>query len=745
MWATGGGWSTLFAQPSWQAGPGVLNNGQRGNPDVAWDADPQTGVVVPVFNNANGFYYFYVLGGTSVGSPCWAGAMALIDQKAGSPLGFINPAIYSILNNPAEYSKAFHDVTVGNNNPYSATKGWGPLTGIGSPNLGELADYLAPTGQLPVVVTNDLSDAPGKAYAYGKTVHLTAVVAHNKTISGPVTATIASSTGAVIASNIAMTYKASAGAWLGSYVIKLTDPPGEWSVTVTAANSSSIGEGYTSFAVGDGVSIMNPPYITGITYYNIGDTIHVDSYVVDTSGNNVTKGTYAATFYLAQNQTTGNGLGKIEGNATLHYNSLDKLWEVNFWIGTLSSADQGAWIMVVNGTDLAGNKGSAYTWINVGLYVYAFTDSPTYVLGDKISIHAQPYYLTNGNPSIEVETGTFTAKVYDGAIFVANVPLTYNNSMWNGELATSVEDPAGFYTITVNGTDGYGSCGSFATVVRMAQYRLSVQASLSNPVVLVQNGNESWVLAKVAYPDGNPMTVGQVMGYVYRNATTRINWFPMTYNLGAGGFVAVNVFHAVNATVTPVGNYTVDVDAYDALGNYGNTTASFTVSAFGVHDVAVTSLTPYRTIQSQGYGDSISVTVANQGSYIETFNVTADANTTAIATQTVTLTSGSFVTITLTWNTAGLAYGNYTISANVALAPGETNLWIGPLTYGTVKVTIPGDINGDGVVNLLDLGVITGNWMQTVPPAPANADFLDVGVINLFDLGVVTAHWMMQA
>jgi hypothetical protein len=588
-WGTGGGWSTLFSQPSWQTGLGVVNNGERGIPDVAWDADVQTGVLVSVFDSATGSYEYYIVGGTSVGSPSWAGSMALIDQKAGSSLGFINPAMYSILNNGKEYSKVFHDIMVGNNNPYSATKGWDPLTGLGSPNLGELANYLAPTGQLPVVVTNDFSSISGlgRAYAYGQVVHLTAVVASNRTVSGPVTATITSSTGATIASNVALAYSAMAGAWLGSYLIKATDPSGEWSVAVTAMNASSFGEGYTTFAVGDGVTIVNPPAYTG-QFYQVGDTIYVDSYTVDTSGNNVTSGAYAATFYLARNQTTGNGLGKVEGKVTLQYNLLDSLWEGNFTVP--KGADQGAWIIVVNGTDLNGNQGSAYTWINVGLDVLPFTDSPTYVLGEKISIFAFPAYEDGS----EAKTGRFTALIYDDSVFVAKVPLTFTYrtglglsydtiGLWKGALTLSVGNPTGFYTITVNGTDGKGNYGSFATVVRVAQHRLTVKASLSNPVVPVQNGNESWVLAKVTYPDGTPMTTGNLNGELSLNlgggVISQIGWFPMTYNSTAGGFVAVNLLHAVNATVTPIGNYTVDIEAYDESGNYGSATTSFSVAA----------------------------------------------------------------------------------------------------------------------------------------------------------------------
>jgi parallel beta-helix repeat protein len=622
QWGTGGGWSTLYSQPSWQTGAGVVNNGERGDPDVAWDADPLTGVLVSVFDYyglyvSNGYDY-YVFGGTSVGAPCWAGAMALIDQKAGRSLGFINPAIYSILNNATEYSKAFHDVTVGNNNPYGATKGWDPLTGVGSPNIGELAYYLAPTGRLPVVVTNDFSNSLGQAYAYRQVINLTAIVADNRTITGPVTTTITSSTGATIATGITLTYNARHGAWLGSYAIKLTDPPGEWSVIVTANNSSYLGKGYVTLDVGDGVTIsptwemtVAPGVQQHSRVYQIGDTIRIYSYAVDPRGQFVTNGTYTATFYLAQNQTTGNGLGKVEGKVPLCAigflgNSTDYFirgwWEGSFTIPR--SVDQGVWIMVVNGTDANGNKGTAYTWINVGLRGTIFPNEsspilgeiPSFTLDHEISIEAFP---VNENGSA-IQTGVFTAMFYAGSTFLARVPLTFFASDpltaapgWGGGFTPSTSDPTGFYTITVNGTDGKGNCGSFSTVVEVARYSLSVTVSLSSPSVPLKNGNESWALAKVTYPDGSPMTAGFVNGFVICDPSSvwpgsiPVIWFTMTYNQAAGGFVGTNFLHTTNYplegwelenTISWIGNYDVYVEAYDTFGNYGTGKTAFMVT-----------------------------------------------------------------------------------------------------------------------------------------------------------------------
>jgi hypothetical protein len=159
-----------------------------------------------------------------------------------------------------------------------------------------------------------------------------------------------------------------------------------------------------------------------------------------------------------------------------------------------------------------------------------------------------------------------------------------------------------------------------------------------------------------------------------------------------------------------------------------------------VHDVTVTNLTSYHTIQGKGLKDNITVTAENVGNFTENFNVAIYANATIINTVTFNLTSGSSASKVFVWIT-GLAYGNYVLKAAADQVPGETNIANNNFTYGTIKVTFPGNINGDGVVNLQDLGFITGNWQQTVPPAPANADINCDRHINLQDLGVVTGHW----
>jgi kumamolisin len=133
--ATGGGVSRIFALPTYQSSAGVPLHPEtkfagRGVPDVAGDADPVTGYAVRVDGQNT------VIGGTSAVAPLWAGLIAVLNQKIGQPVGFLNPILYKI------GSSAFHDITSGNNNGYSAGHNWDPCTGLGSPNGVALANAL---------------------------------------------------------------------------------------------------------------------------------------------------------------------------------------------------------------------------------------------------------------------------------------------------------------------------------------------------------------------------------------------------------------------------------------------------------------------------------------------------------------------------------------------------------------------------------------------------------------------------
>jgi subtilase family serine protease len=145
--ATGGGFSTVYPEPSYQ--DRAQTSGARGVPDVAYNGDLFGGVLVAWSESGQGANLFFIIGGTSAGSPQWSGITALADQAAGHRLGFLNPALYAIANNPPLYNRAFHDIKQGNNSwdvsgvtGYSASKGWDPVTGLGTPDVANLVSLL---------------------------------------------------------------------------------------------------------------------------------------------------------------------------------------------------------------------------------------------------------------------------------------------------------------------------------------------------------------------------------------------------------------------------------------------------------------------------------------------------------------------------------------------------------------------------------------------------------------------------
>ena len=133
--AGGGGFSNQFPLPAWQASLNIKPpaGGGRGVPDVAGDADPDTGYNVLVDGKS------LVIGGTSAVAPLWSGLIALLNEKLGKPLGFLQPTLYGLP--PAD--GAFHDITTGSNGAFSAGPGWDPTTGLGSPSGAQLLQALS--------------------------------------------------------------------------------------------------------------------------------------------------------------------------------------------------------------------------------------------------------------------------------------------------------------------------------------------------------------------------------------------------------------------------------------------------------------------------------------------------------------------------------------------------------------------------------------------------------------------------
>jgi hypothetical protein len=141
QYGSGGGPSSYESEPAYQAG--VQSSGRRTGPDVAYDANPNTGVYV--YDSTNGGWF--ASGGTSAGAPQWAALVALADQGRAqqglAPLSGSSqtlPALYKLAQ--TSYATYFHDVTSGSNG-YAAKAGYDLVTGLGTPKANALVPALA--------------------------------------------------------------------------------------------------------------------------------------------------------------------------------------------------------------------------------------------------------------------------------------------------------------------------------------------------------------------------------------------------------------------------------------------------------------------------------------------------------------------------------------------------------------------------------------------------------------------------
>ncbi len=242
---SGGGLSTVYAQPTWQAGwfaPGWPS--VRGVPDVGYVADPNTAVLV--YDAYNGGWY--AVGGTSVGAPQWAATIALVNQQRGSSgtLSGAAAALYAVAQDSATPPYAinptyFYDVTQGNNGPDPddlAGPGYDLVTGIGTPVANNLVGALgSPTPDFSLSVSpGSLSVAPGGSATYTVTVSasggFTGVVGLG--ISGlPSGATASFNPGSVTGSGGAtLTITTSGATPLGTSTLTITGSSGTLTHTV---------------------------------------------------------------------------------------------------------------------------------------------------------------------------------------------------------------------------------------------------------------------------------------------------------------------------------------------------------------------------------------------------------------------------------------------------------------------------------------------------------------------------------
>ena len=459
--ATGGGSSTLFSKPSWQAGPGVPADGQRDVPDLSFNASPShvAYLICSQSSCLNGYRAsdtsFNVIGGTSTGTPSFAGILALLNQRLGAPQGSPNPLLYSTAASSGT-SWAFNDITTGNNIVtcsggtgcnngtlgYSAGVGYDQVTGLGSIDATALGNALAGAPN-PHFWVLPISRSVSFAIGSSSTVAVNVTPKEGFTGSVNLTCSVSSSLAGASCSfdnpnvtvpgsaNLTITGSAQA---TGTVTVQGTSGSNTDSVTINA----SIGVQDFQLTSGNSSETVNPGGSTT-------DTITVTSLL----GFNGTvsfscSGTTGLTCSLNPTSVTANPSGTVSSTLT---------------VNASSSASSGAVTITATSGTLTHNRVIPVT-VNAGFSLTASTSTLTIPRG---------------------MTGSATLTVTPAGGFNSNVVLTCNVSTSLGTTTCSVNPStisggSGTATLTIQaavvGKDrggplpyGHRGFGAYATLV----------------------------------------------------------------------------------------------------------------------------------------------------------------------------------------------------------------------------------------------------------------------------------------
>jgi hypothetical protein len=207
------------------------------------------------------------------------------------------------------------------------------------------------------------------------------------------------------------------------------------------------------------------------------------------------------------------------------------------------------------------------------------------------------------------------------------------------------------------------------------------------------------------------------------------------------------------------GNFWSDYVGADLYrGQYQNETGSdgigdtpYVIDAYNrdhypivIYDIALLGVGSSKTLVGQGYSVNVDVKVANQGNLAKNFNITVYANMTPIASRTIVVLEGSSsATLAFIWYTTDFAKGDYTLKAVADTLPGEDNTGDNTFVDGMIHVVIPGDVDDNHLVNMLDLYYVAQRFGATRnnPNYVANYDIDDNCIINMLDLYVAATHF----
>lgn len=318
------------------------------------------------------------------------------------------------------------------------------------------------------------------------------------------------------------------------------------------------------------------------------------------------------------------------------------------------------------------------------------------------------------------------------------------------DIMTTVGTPPGEYLLSIRGISGVKERTVTIALITVTGPDFAVDASPNN--VVIEAGQSANFSVQVDSIEGFSSPVTLNVSGTPTDASFSFTVNPVTPSPYGAAYSTLTV--STTAMTVP-GTYTLYIDG--TCGNVVHAIPLFyrtlVVTVWTAnHDVSVLDVTTSKTgclpkpTAGQGYNVGIDVTVGNQGDFAETFNLTVYANTieTVIATfSDIALESGISITLNCTWNTTGFAYGDYTLIAYAWPVENETNISNNFMVDGMVYVGIPGDVNGDGMVDIYDAILLAGafNSQPASPDWNPNADINGDQIVDIYDAIILAANF----
>lgn len=603
LFATGGGASTVYPKPAFQAGPGVPADGARDVPDLALSSASHDGYLI-IQGHTTTVSGLEAAGGTSAASPSFAGLMALVVQKTGTAQGNANPILYSMGQNQfAGGTAVYHDTLTGDNSVpgvtgFTAGTGYDQATGWGSVDAANLVSLWNNN------VTPDFTvsaDPASQSVNQGVTANYTVTLSVVGGFANPVTFSIS---GLPTDASATFTPASLTGSGTSALAIStaLTTPVGSYPLTITGS------DGVISHSAAITLVVTTPDFTLSAS--PASQTIETGS-----------SASYTATI-APLNGYTGTVSFSVSGlpagaSATFTPASVNTSGSSTLAISTTAgTTPAGNYLVTITGSD-----GTLTHSTTVNLSVTDFTldaapPSQTIVVGGSATYTATLTGLNGygGTANLSVTglpvfaTATFTPASITGSgssslvigtasntpAAIYSLTVTASDGIETRSVPLTLEvDPKGNFSISISPNSasvnqgqniGYGvtvsSSGGFTAVVALSVSGLPVGATATlNPSSVQGSGLVSLSIQTAADTPGGTytFTVTGTSGPLVRTATATLVVLAPDFSLSASPTSqTVQIGQSTNyaVTLTPVNDYAGTVN-FSVSGLPAGATATF--------------------------------------------------------------------------------------------------------------------------------------------------------------------------